>query len=215
MHRPFRFIVFPDRPEALLVVAPEGAAPTLQAPPLPAPFTKCGVAEALGAAGLAVRVTEEVPGRWIYALRRAQRDEAAERKSILQVRQATAVALAANSPDELVRERGALVRRLTETEARVAALRVAAAAKGSAGARVLERDLADALAAVQVTQAQLGVVKKRQKARNVAASATFERKFIAAARAMLDDDEYQALVDEAHGVGDDADDVDADDQAAE
>ena len=83
-----RLMVFPDRPDCLVLYLPRGMA--LQMPVLHSPFAKKNVADACAKAGLAVRVSDGTPGKWGAAYKSLHKAEVAERNQRHYLAEATA-----------------------------------------------------------------------------------------------------------------------------
>lgn len=93
-----RVMVFRDRPDCLLVHAPEGSDMAL--PPLSPPFTVESVRTACRAAGVEVRVTEAIKaGRWTDSINKLRGAERAERASKSRLAESVAHAAAAASAE--------------------------------------------------------------------------------------------------------------------
>ena len=225
--RPIRVITFPERPEALLIVA--DALPAL--PAMPGPFANIQVRAALRDAGIDARVTEEVPGRWIYALRRTQADERAERAQRDKLRIATEAALATQSPDAIVRDRADVVRQKLEADESIVQLKAKiAAAKNTAATRgiymdrddfrSLEARLDQAKLLSQGLQGQLTVLRQREREQGAARhqqaqNRSREKAFISAARRMLDPEDFAEIWAMVDAETEGAEQADTDDAAAE
>lgn len=213
--KPFRVMVFPERPDAILLVVPDGCAASL--PAVRAPFNKHDVAALFAKAGIAVRVVEEAPGRWSAATLRARRDAYTERRSVNLLRERTTAALSAQSEDPIMRDRGALMARKIEVDTEMVSLKSKVGkAKSDAftrrvymdptAFRALERRLESAKVESQSIQAQLGKLNKADRARERVASEaearSFERRFVDAAKALLEPDDFQDIVDTANDEAD-------------
>jgi hypothetical protein len=206
---PLRVTVFPTRPEAILIVVADDAKGELSLPPLAAPFESQAVAASLSAAGVLARLIEGTPGRWSEAIRKAASDAKAERKN----REKTILALQATlyrgSADPLLRDRGELTEQKMRIDEEIRLLKkqisdahAEARAHGTYMDRKQFRDIqarADSLGfESQALQARLGELKRQEKARNREASRIeqdrFERRFIAAARDMLEPDTFDQIM---------------------
>jgi hypothetical protein len=83
-HEPLRLMLFDERPDCLVVYAPDGAG-TVQLPPLPYPFTKQQIDAAMREADQEYRLTIGTPGQWTKSrsiLKNAARAERSQRASL-------------------------------------------------------------------------------------------------------------------------------------
>jgi hypothetical protein len=212
-----RFIVFPERPEALLVLATEANEPPFTLPALAPPFSRAVVANALRGADIPVRITEEAPGRWGFAIDRAKREASAERAQREKERVAAEVAVGRNSADANARSRSDLLAEKLRVDEEIAALkkRLGSARSNAFTSgtymppdeyRRLEARLESLKLRSQAIQVELREVRLREKAANVAAHLaehqTWCGKFVDAARKMLDGETFKAIVE---AVGEAAD----------
>ena len=217
---PVRIMVFPERPEALLVLIDEDAEGVLVLPSLPVPFSRAGVVEAAREAGFLARVVEGVPGRWKASIVRAASDARAERGQRQRQQESTYAMLARGAVDPEMRERGDLLQRkqrIDETivtlkakvgEAKSAA-RTSSAYMDPTAFRALEDQVRQLGLESQALQAHLGELKRSEKDRNRELSRVenerFGRRFLAAARDMLEPDVYERLLAAAGGEEDEDD----------
>jgi hypothetical protein len=212
-----RIMVFQDRPEALLIVVPDGSPPEVQLPTLRAPFTRAGVAMALGDAGIVARVSESVAGRWSTAILQAKNAAKAERRQRDKLQQASSAAVL-RGPDDIDRSR--LIERKLVVDAdipvlktKIGAAKAAAATRGvfmpPAQFRALESKLSTLQAESLAIQVKLGELKKagKEKSRETRKEdeVRFERRFIRIAKEILDEETFAEIVDEAEGGEDDED----------
>jgi hypothetical protein len=206
---PIRVTVFTTRPDALLIVVADDAQGELSLPPLAAPFDAPVVTAALASAGVAARLIEGVPGRWTEAIRKAASDARAERKNREKTRLALQATLYRGSGDPILRDRGELTEKKMRIDDEIRALKkqisdanAEARTRGVYMERKQFRDLqarADSLGfESQALQARLGELKREEKDRNREASRLenerFERRFIAAARELLEPEAYEQLM---------------------
>ena len=206
---PVRITVFPEWPEALLVLVDEDAEGVLVLPPLPVPFDRAGVLGAAREAGFLARVAEGEPGRWKPVMDKAAKDARAERAQRHRQGEAAFAALARGAADPDMRERGDLIQRkqrIDETLASARAKLVAAKDTARTSAtymepaafRALEEEVRRLGLESQALQVRLGELRRVEKDRNREASrvenARFERRFQAAARAMLEPEVYERLL---------------------
>jgi hypothetical protein len=206
---PVRITVFPEWPEALLVLVDEDAEGVLVLPPLPVPFDRAGVVEAAKEAGFLARVAEGTPGRWKPVMDKAAQDLRAERGQRQRQEEATFAALARGAADPDVRERGELIDRkqhvdeaLAAAKTKLGAAKNAAWTSGTrmepAAFRALEEEVRRLGNESQALQTRLGELRRAEKDRNREASRVenerFARRFQAAARAMLDPEVYERLL---------------------
>ncbi len=130
---PVRITVFPEWPEAILVLMDEDAEGVLVLPPLPVPFDRAGILGAAREAGFLARVSEGTPGRWKPVMDKAAKDARAERTQRHRQSEATFATLARGAADPDMRERGGVIQRKQRVdEALVAAKAKLGAAKGAA-----------------------------------------------------------------------------------
>jgi hypothetical protein len=123
---PVRAQVFPERPDVLLVMVPQGTEFSL--PPIVPPFTREAVTLAFREVGVDARVHESPLGRWAGAVSKTDNELRAERAS--RAKHANIIDLA--SPDLDVRDRAKLLLRKEEIvdERRTLKARIALAEKG-------------------------------------------------------------------------------------
>jgi hypothetical protein len=168
---PPRIMCFTDRPDALLIFIPDGeVAPAL--PALKTPFIKGEVAQTLALAGLEVRVSESISGRWTPAIRQANDAARAERGQRQRQAEATEAALLRGSSVAAVRDRADAIRQKLEVDDRIRALKdTISKAKSEAASRGrymdprefrrLEQELSRLKDESQALQTQLGEIRKQ------------------------------------------------------
>lgn len=93
----------------LLVYVPQGMQVTL--PTITTPIDRGVLATACQRAGLDVRVSEGVPGRWTHSMDRRRADERSERAAKQMAREATAVTLMKGAVDPQDRSRAEILER--------------------------------------------------------------------------------------------------------
>jgi hypothetical protein len=216
---PVRITVFPEWPEALLVLVEQEAEGVLVLPALPVPFDRAGVHDAARAAGFLARVSEGTPGRWKPVMDKAAKDARADRGQRQRLQEATFAALARGAEDPNMRERGDLIQRKQLVDEKLAAAKTqVAAAKSAAWSsttrmdpaafRAQEEEVRQLANESQAIQVRLGELRRAEKDRNREASRVeserFGRRLLAAARAMLEPEVYERLV--AAAGGEDASD---------
>lgn len=221
--RPIRIFVFPERPDCLLLIAPEGTS-AVSLPALPVPFEKGAVASACGMAGVDARVGETAPGRWTQAMDRAAKEERAERGQRDRLRQAKEAALLRGSAVAEVRERAEAITRKQLVDEEIASLkgqlkaaRTKAATRGEymdpERFRRLERRLEDLKLESQAIQARLGELKQAEKESNRKLAHAENERFREAAKRLLDRATFEEI--RAAAQADDEDEGDeVEDQAA-
>lgn len=212
-----RVVVFPERPQALLVVTGEGYDGMIALPALRAPFVleetaaaPEGVArvsidrprrlgEAVAQAGAAMRA-ESLVARQAALVDEQARALAmrAERREESLRRQEAAAALARSSNDPLERKRGALLGERIDLERAILDLKASMHGMDAAGRAALETNVAALRLRDEKALEAIAKLRKEQKARNVEASARGRRdffdRFLIAARARLDPETYEALI---------------------
>lgn len=202
--RPIRVFVFPERPDSLLVIAPEGAS-ELKLPALSVPFEKGPVAYALGTAGIEARVVETVPGRWSHVMQRAAKDERAERAQQDRLRQAKEAAILKGSAVAEVRERAEAITRKQLVDEEIARLKgqikEARSKAHTRGVymdpdrfRRMERRLEELKLESQAIQARLGELKQAEKEANKKLRREETERFVAAARRLLDAETFEEIL---------------------
>jgi len=131
---PVRIVLFANRPTAMLVHAHKGS--DFQLPKLRSPFEKDAVSQALGIAGLTVRVSLEVgTGRWTQSIGRKMREEKQERAQNQKLKEAQQATLLKHANDPLERDRARLMLHKHEVDE---ALRSAKLKLGKAKADVIK-----------------------------------------------------------------------------
>ena len=239
--QPVRMSVFPNDPNILLLYAPEAGEVVL--PTLKAPFVKADVLVACKAAGLTVRVTDDVLGKPMREIvNQRKKDDRAERgqQQTLQVARVAGMLSSANSP--IIRERAEIIRTKLAVDKHLGELRTrlseAKCAAYQSGKYLSAREFQSMMKQVdllkarsQALQLELGALKQREKAENIAAckrdDASDARTFVEAAKTVVDRATYLAIwakardgqiVDEGDDDdredGDDREDVDAIDALA-
>ncbi len=211
MNEPFRIHVFPDRPEFILIYAPPGS---FQLPRLGSPFVQGEVKEACNLAGLEVRVSEAVPGRWTKAMLKAKSDARAERRQRQNLKVAVEATVLRGASSEDERERAELLldkQRVDEDLARLKLeLREAMNRVHTEGRYMPRREFQRKEARIeqlklesQAIQVRLSELKAAEKARNIARDVDREgeqTRYIKTLRAVLrdflDSDELQDVDEE-------------------
>jgi hypothetical protein len=214
--------VFPEWPEALLVLVDEEASGALVLPPLPVPFDRAATVEATRESGFSARVSEGVPGRWKPAMAKAANELRSERGQRHRQQEAVYATLARGAADPDLRERGEILQRKQRTDETIATLRAKigeakiAARTSSAfmdpsAFHALEEQVRQLGLESQALQTRLGELKRVEKEKNRAQSRAeserFGRRFQAAARALLEPAVYERLLaaagaEEGEGEGD-------------
>jgi len=121
--RPIRVLVFPRRPDVLLIYVPEGQ--ELWLPRLRSPFQRGAVAKKLGDVDVPARVHESVLGRFTEAAERALRNVQEERAQRQRAEEASRVAGVVADPkaSDFERERARLISEKYEMEAHATQLK--------------------------------------------------------------------------------------------
>lgn len=184
--RPIRVMVFPQRPDVLLVYVPEGQ--ELWLPRLPTPFDRFEVARVLGDAEVKARVAESTLGRFATAFEKAfldaqlveraqnaqrQRElEAAKRVEILHSPTATTTALKRIA---LIEEKLKVDEEIRQLKTLIGRAKADVVSRGvyqdPVKFRRNEKRLADLQTMSLAMQAELGQLKKQLAAENVAIEA--------------------------------------------
>lgn len=208
--RPLRVMVFPDRPDVLLVYVPVGQ--QFWIPSLQTPLTRNVVAQALRDHDIAARVVESTAGRFTRALARAQQDAKAERGSKEREREAAACVQIHMSPTattyekkraELIAEKHKVDDELRTLKAEIGRAKATAFTSGKYMAvseyRGKEERAADLATLSLAIQNRLSSLKQAKIAAEAALGPAREKRFIQAVKALLDPDEYQEMWKIANG----------------
>lgn len=205
-----RIMVFVDRPDSVLLVAPDSDMPAL--PAMAAPFTKTSVSVAMVEAGVDARVSESIAGRWTTAIVQATKADKAERAQKQMLHEATVATLLRSANDPALRDRALTIQRKHEVDDSLRTLKaklVEAKAKAATRGAFMPIDefrkltaRVDALKEESLAlQTRLGELRDAEKAANREADkaerSAFPQRFMTAARKMLDPDTYNELVREA------------------
>lgn len=202
--RPIRILVFPDRPDVMLITVPEGQ--DLWLPRMRSPFVRYEVAKALGNVEVPARVGESVPGRYADALAKMDNEERAE---VIQKQKQEEAAkhlatLASPLADALDKQRSELVLEKARVDERIRLLKQKigkaksdAFVKGvflSPGRfRGMEEELATAQAASLAMQGKLRELKQTRHVENEKRNHAASAHFIEAARSMLGKDMFRRI----------------------
>lgn len=201
-----RVMWFPAKPEAIVVFADPGE---VDLPILTSPFDGASIKAAFREAGIDVRVSEAVAGRWTNALRRAKQDQQSENKQRSQLAEAKAIAEMQASTSQHLRDRAAALHEKQRIDAELARVKkrigeamVSARTVGRfmnpARFRELEARRDRLKIQSQGIQAKLGDLRRAEKAANIAASSDHRERFIRNLLGMLKEimepDEYEDLV---------------------
>lgn len=220
--RPLRVFVFRDRPDALLVLVPEGTTEVLL-PELAAPFTQQGAAMAFGEARVPARVFESVAGRWSHAMTKADRDAKATRAQEALQREAMEASILKGSTVPTIRERAEAMERKLAVDDEIRELKLAIGkAKSDVHTkrvymepdkfRRLEQRLAKLKVESQALQAKLAELRKSEKGQGAKGARSEAQRFMDAAADMLSPEVYAMVKSAARQEPDDSDD-DMDDAA--
>ena len=167
--------LFVDREDCILFVVPEGEQLGLAA--VTAPFNKSTVGAALRAAGTEYSVFEQTTvGRWLPAVQRAERDASTARAQQEYQKNATEATLLRGSNIPLMRERGEVILRKQDVDARARALKGKIGKAKSAAFegrylppkefRSMESELERLKQESQTLQTRLGEIREEEKRTN-------------------------------------------------
>lgn len=212
--RPIRVMVFPTRPDVILIYVPEGE--ELWLPRMRSPFARYDVANKLGEVDMPARVSESVPGRFTEAIEKAISAERAERAQRQREEEAVRIAGVIADPDatDFDKERAKLLVEKQEVDegvrklkAHISSVKAAAATKGEYLPPAKFRQLNDKLASAQARsiaiQARLSAIRKERHDGNVARQESRDRRFVEHAKQILPKETMRALWDavdqEEHG----------------
>jgi len=199
--RPIRILVFPDRPDVLLVTVPEGQ--ELWLPRLPTPFERDAVARALMDVEVKARVGESVPGRYKEALAKMDRDskefDAAKQRVADAVRHVTITASPGATTAE--KQRSELAGSKHEIDAEIRQLKVDISNAKSAAYRkkhflppvkfrAMEARLANLQTMSIAVQEKLRVLKQQAHAARNAGETSRGERFLEAAKKVLSKEQY-------------------------
>lgn len=202
--RPIRVMVFPTRPDVILIYVPEGE--ELWLPRMRSPFQRFDVAAKLGAVDIPARVSESVPGRFTTAVEKAINDERAERAQRQRENEAVRMAGVIADPQakDFEKERAKLLIEKQEVDesvrklkAEIGSVKAAAATRGEyltpAKFRQLNERLSTAQARSLAIQARLSAIRKERREGNVLRQEGRDRRFIEHAKRRLPTETFQAL----------------------
>lgn len=197
-------MVFPDRPDCLVLYLPEGI--ELRTPVLQSPFDKAELTMAFADEGEDVRVSEGTPGQWNAAYSWLHKDERSERGSRHRLAQAVrnaerlAKGGAAASRAEAIQEKLRVDDEVRQLKAQIGEVRSRAFTRNeyipADAYRKMEADLKTLKDKSQALQLRIGELRDAEKRENEEASRTYAEKFVRAAHAVLSDD----LLQRVHGV---------------
>jgi hypothetical protein len=204
--RPLRVMVFPDRPDVLLIYVPEGQ--ELWLPRLKTPFDRHVVAMALNDVDIDARVRESVPGRYKGALTQALSDHRSEDGSRRREEEAARAARVKTSKEattydlkrrELVEEKAKTDAQLRALKEEVGHTKAVAATTGNYMPVSTFRNKTDRIADLQnkslAIQHQLGQLRRTEAAFNVERSKRREESFVSVAKEHLSKEEFKMLWD--------------------
>ena len=204
-----RLMVFPDRPDCLVVYLPEGL--VLELPPVSSPFTKADVSQACGQAGLDVRVSEGTPGKWGAAYRSLHKAEVAERGQLHRLYEAAknverlgSESLAAKSRAEALAKKNEVDEQIRALKAEIGEARSRAFTQGKYLPVGVYRDKEKRLQKLkdesQALQARIGELRKAEKqeceAENRERDRVYAEEFMKIAHDLLSEDVLQRI----HGL---------------
>lgn len=202
-----RIFLFARRSDAILIHADDEE---VALPVLRAPFTLGDISKAISAAGIRCRIQECHPGRWTSTIRKAESDAKAERNSKLRTEEHKRATVMLGSSDATERERASLIVERQEAERSLAGItanikdaKTAAYTHGEymnpLQFRMLEADAVKLKGRISEIHVRLGEIKQARRQRADAERPAFFERFYKAAKNMLDEEEFAALVDEASG----------------
>lgn len=116
-----RLMVFPDRPDCLVVYLPNEL--SLQLPTLVAPFSKESLARACAQTGLDLRISDGTPGKWGAAYRSLRKAEAGEKKQRQHLYEARKNAERLGSKNLTTKSRGEAISRKNEIDEKIRVLK--------------------------------------------------------------------------------------------
>jgi len=147
--------VFKDFPRSVLVHVPEGLVDVLRLPPLPLPFSKESVGEALAGDRIQASITESMPGPMSEALKKLKKDEKAARSVSQRQQDALKNQIMLGSIDPSERDRAVLVSRKNAIDAELRGVKDIIAQAKHKFALTKERMPADEYAALEKRRAEL------------------------------------------------------------
>lgn len=208
----FRFTVFPEWPEQLLVTAPEDEEPRVLVIEVEAPFTLDGVKQACRAAGVDPRVMEGRPGRWTQSMLRAKSADRAERVQRQLLEESQKAVMMRSSPIPETRTRAEAILRKNAVDEKLRSLRGEldeARRRYNHGGQGMSqrmfhekhRELGRLKQESQALQVRLGKLREAEKARNhearEQAQDNFLEHFKQVAFEQLDKETFYAFIEEA------------------
>lgn len=203
-----RLMVFPDRPDCLVLYLPKDT--TVVLPPLASPLTKAGVAENCAQFGLDVRVSEGTPGKWGAAyssLHKAEKNERRQRHLLAEAAknaERRSGSSAATSRAEAIAEKNAIDEQVRALKGEIGKAKVVAFETGKYMPaniyRAKEQQLKDLKDKSQALQTRIGELrdaeKKERAAVDQAEHHTYAEEFLKAARCVLPETVLQQI----HGL---------------
>lgn len=202
--RPIRVMVFPSRPDVLLIYVPEGEEVWL--PRMRSPFQRHDVAMKLGSVDIPARVSESVPGRFTHAVEQALKAERAERGQRQREEEAARSSLVLADPDapsrdkeraRLIDEKCQVDDRIKQLKAEIQKAKANAATRGEYLLPTRFRQLQDRLTTSQARslaiQRRLGEIKSETREVNVLRSADRNQRFVDLVKKVLPKEKYQEL----------------------
>lgn len=210
-----RISLFADRPECLLVLAPEPGPVSL--PTMQSPFVRGEVSAAAAASGIDVRVVVEAAcGRWAGAMRHRLSEERAERANVQQAAETYQAMILRGSVDPNERKRGVLLQKQQEINAelhrvkdQLGSAKSRAFTKGvylpPQDYRRLEARARQLGQESQGIQVQLSELRKEQRQSNTERSNRFHHAFFRTAKERLDPETFNELLNSAEEAADNSD----------
>jgi hypothetical protein len=202
--RVIRVMVFDDRPDCLLLYVPERV--ELAIPKVTAPFTKKNLLEAFQ--GQNVRITEAPnAGRWdtsVLAAKKAEKAERGQKQKLAEATQATFLRNGtplARTRAEAIEQKHQVDERIRGLQAELGEARSRARTTGDYLPVAVFRERENRLAALklesQALQAQMGVLREKEKAENRAAHRDALEAFQKAAYRMLPRETFDNIIEAA------------------
>lgn len=207
-----RIMIFPDRPDCLVVYLPEGI--SLHMPTLHAPFDKEGVAVAFADAGVNVRISEGTPGQWNAAYSWLHKNERAERGQRMRLMQAVAnqkrldMGGIAGSRAKVIDEKNQIDEEIRNLKVRLNEAKARAATHGEYMPvniyRSMESELQQLKDKSQAMQTRIGELRDQERAERDAEHRIYAERFMHAAYGVLPEEWLQRVHGAAQVVCEDA-----------
>lgn len=207
--RPLRIMIFPDKPQTILIHVPDGQ--ELWLPLLKTPFDLDVLCKALDDRDLPHVTTEGDPGRWWRNATQMENDEKAERTNQLKQTMAERMVQITTSPKattiekqraELVLEKQKADDEIRQIKAQIGKAKSDAYTSGTYLPPLIfqqkQQRLADLQAVSLALQGRLSELRQQLKEQNEQVHAQGERRFIEKAKRYLSREQYLAIWAEIH-----------------